>query len=119
MYVLMDKYACRGVYDSKSALQAGVDYWMKEFPKQTLVYEEWQANYIPEPFSWEWCYIAPGSKTTDLMKGGSSYIPSKRFRGLNLVNKKWAWVAEKTLTRLYRKLHPCTEVRESENERND
>jgi hypothetical protein len=103
MFILMGDKACRGVYDTERTLRLAVDHWMKERPDDTLTYEEWQTNYSPEPLSWSWCYIAPGSKTINLMAGGSCFIPSKRFRGVNLIGIRWARVSDKTLDKLHQK----------------
>jgi hypothetical protein len=107
MYVLMGDVRVRGVYDTEDALKRGVDYWMAQFPNETLSYEEWDVNYIVEPSSWDWCYIAPKAKTVDLMAGDSLYIPSKRFRGVNLVGIKWARVSWDCLDRIKAKYGHC------------
>lgn len=90
MYVLMGKDSCRGVYDSKRKLREAVDYWMAEFPEDTLSYEEWDTNYILEPSSWGWCYIAPTSSIEELGKGGG-HVPIMKFWGKNLAGVEWTY----------------------------
>lgn len=84
VYVLENHLECLGVYTSMKHLAKGVDYWMKEFPRNVLSWKEWQHNYIYEAFSWEWAYIPLGTKPSRFSGGAS--IPLKKYWGHNLVD---------------------------------
>lgn len=84
---------CRGVYTSEKALKAGVKYWMEVNPKETLAYQEWEANYPAEPNSWDWAYIAPDSIPYNLARGGGS-VPQRIYWGKNLIGVIWNPIPE-------------------------
>ena len=79
------KGGCLGVYTSMKCLSDGVDYWMKESPRDTLSWLEYELNYSPEALSWEWAYIPLGSRTKRLSHGGGM-VPLKKYWGHNLVD---------------------------------
>jgi hypothetical protein len=85
--------ACKGVYLSEKDLKEGVDYWMKLNPKETLSYQEWQANYPYEPNSWDWAYINPDSVPHTLASGGGS-VPQRMYWGKNLIGVIWNAIPE-------------------------
>ncbi len=48
IYVLSTEFGVtRGVYSSKKNLSAGVDYWIKVNPDESLRYKPFMLNYIP------------------------------------------------------------------------
>jgi len=96
MFILLggkDFNVARGIYSSKKELHNAVEYWMKEFPEQSLAHEEWEIDYKYEPFGWDWCYIAPNSSVKKLMAGGGM-VPNKSWWGKNIVGVDWEEVAE-------------------------
>lgn len=68
-------------------LKKGVDYWMKFFPNETLVWKEWDLNYSPEPNVWAYAYVSTYlDEVTRTIKGaekGGATIP--KIFGVNLI----------------------------------
>ena len=75
---------CKGIYTSEQSLKDGVEYWMLIAPNETLSWQEWDANYAPEPNSWDWAYIEPGALPYNLAQGGGS-VPVRSYWGKNLI----------------------------------
>lgn len=86
VYVLQNRRGALGIYSSQKELSKGVDFWMKEFPRDILSYEERDINYSPESNCWGWCYIPLNTKKKSLTRGGASFIPMNKYWGFNLVD---------------------------------
>lgn len=84
IWVLQGTYPCYGVYSTLEKLSKGIDYWMKESPREILSYAEWNLNYVQEPNSWEWAYIPLHAKLSRLTRGGGT-PPLRKYWGHNLL----------------------------------
>lgn len=89
LYILYgrDGAVC-GVYDSVTAMKAGVDYWMKAEPEYSLSHELWEMNDPNGAVEWEWCYIPLSANLAKLKEGGGN-VPNKSYWGKNIVDTKW------------------------------
>lgn len=58
IYTLENLDSCvRGVFSSKEELSKGVDYWVREFPCETLSWIKWEMNQL-DPRGWSYAYIS-------------------------------------------------------------
>lgn len=86
VWTLNSNTCCLGVYSSMKNLSKGIDYWMKNIPRQILSYEKRSINYSPEANSWGWCYIPLNTRIKRLTAGGANWIPKKKYWGFNLID---------------------------------
>lgn len=76
----------RGFYNSREDLVAGVNLWMKQFPQETLIYENWYCHNSKEDITWDYAYVSTHEEQRSRQladEGGVDYFPSRI--GVNLL----------------------------------
>ena len=84
LYILKNQYDnILGVFDSLSALNEGIDFWMKQFRGVTMMFQEIKIN-DPENASlkWKWAFIAPNINERKFKDKG--ILPPQEFWDMNL-----------------------------------